>query len=374
MAQPVEDIENHGKDLDDVPEPDPVGFWERKQRELVTSQIDYNLESVAQLVRDKVIDLSPKYQRRFRWDPVRQSRLIESFLMNTPVPPVFLNEDEYGKYSVIDGKQRLNAIYEFMQGRLKLDGLKVFSDVNGLTYDKLPAPLQTHARLRASIRAIIILRQSDQDIKIDVFQRLNTGGVPANAQEIRNSAYPGPLNNLILELSEDKRFHRLLGVRDKDASTIYREMRDAEFVLRFFTFKDQWQTFTSAMARAMDQYMVDHKNAGEAEIKSLRESFNSTLDVVEAAFGDHAFQRWQTTDGKWRGQVLAALFDAEMFAAQGLDASKIAARRADVDAAMKALFDDRDFDKWIRSGTNTPAFFKARIGKVRGILEDAAAG
>jgi len=110
-----QDLEESDDILDFV-EPESVGFWEKKQRELVTNTVDYNLSTLSTLIKDKVIDLDPEYQRRERWDAQRQSRLIESFLMNVPVPPVFLNEDEYGSYSVIDGKQRLTAIHEFLRG------------------------------------------------------------------------------------------------------------------------------------------------------------------------------------------------------------------------------------------------------------------
>ncbi len=90
-----------------------VDFLEKKQRELITSTIDYNLESLFQLIKKRTIDLAPKYQRRFRWDEKRKSKLIESFLMNVPIPPIFLNEDDYGKYSIIDGKQ-MCTVHDFM--------------------------------------------------------------------------------------------------------------------------------------------------------------------------------------------------------------------------------------------------------------------
>ena len=198
----------------------PINFWEKKQRELLTSVVDYNLSTLSGLIDSKDIDLSPTYQRRFRWDNVRQSRLIESFLMNVPVPPVFLNEDKYGQYSVIDGKQRLTAIHAFLKGRLVLSGLEVFSDINGLNFDQLPSPLQTVIRTRPTVRSVIILRQSDEDVKFEVFNRLNTGGAHLNAQEIRNSTHPGVLNTRILELSVNKKFHKLLGVKIKEKSAL----------------------------------------------------------------------------------------------------------------------------------------------------------
>src|SRR3954451_18766830 len=101
------DLEESEEQLDEqYASEDPLGFWEGKQRDLLTSAVDYNLRSLAALVRSRQIDMSPRYQRRNRWAADRKSALIESFLMNVPVPPIFLNEDEYGHYSVIDGKQR----------------------------------------------------------------------------------------------------------------------------------------------------------------------------------------------------------------------------------------------------------------------------
>jgi Protein of unknown function DUF262 len=368
LRREVEDFDS----LDTV-QPDPVGFWEDKQRDLVTSVVDYNLETLAGLVQGNTIDLSPRYQRRFRWDAVRQSRLIESFLMNVPIPPVFLNEDEYGHYSVIDGKQRLRAIVEFLRGSLKLKGLKVFSDINGSRFEDLPETLQNVIRTRASIRAVIILRQSDSDIKYEVFQRLNTGGVRLNPQEIRNSSWSGSLNDLILDLSEEPLFHAILGIKDKSRSGIFKEMRDAEFVLRFLTFRENWATFSGGMMRHMDEYMRDSQHASEDKIKELRLDFLNTLALVRAALGENAFRRWEPERQAWRRQVLAALYDAEMFALRGRNLEAVTKHQAAIADGLKALFSDEEFQKSISAATNTPALFKSRIERVSSMF-DAALG
>jgi hypothetical protein len=158
--------------------------------------------------------------------------------MNVPIPPIFLNEDEYGRYSVIDGKQRLSAVKNFLSNNLVLQNLEIFSDINGNKFNDLPIKLRSIIRTRPTIRAIIILRQSDPDLKYEVFHRLNTGGASLNPQEIRNNAFHGPLNDLIMKLSESGSFHKALRIKNKYRSVIYQEMRDAEFVLRFFAFKD----------------------------------------------------------------------------------------------------------------------------------------
>lgn len=376
LALAVETAESSPRDFeDDAPsliedeaDDDPVDFWERKQRDLVTSVLDYNLETLSSLIQSGKIDLSPEYQRRGRWNADRQSKLIESFLMNVPVPPIFLNEDEYGQYSVIDGKQRLTGIHEFMRGRLRLRGLKVFGEINGRNIDDLPPSLQSVIQTRANVRAVIILRQSDQDVKFLVFQRLNTGGVKLNPQEIRNSTWPGPLNNMILELSTDPTFHDVLGISDRKRSAIFREMRDAEFVLRYFTFRDSWETFSGGMARQMDTYMVENQRTSEAGLAERKEDFLATLGVVKAAFGEHAFQRWMPERDLWRRQVVAALYDAQMFACRGLDAAVVGTHRDAILNRTRELFDDDDFRKAVDAATNTPALFRTRIRKVKELL------
>ena len=157
-------------------------------------------------------------------------------------------------YRGIDGKQRLSAIHEFITGNLTLKGLLVFKDLNDLNFFDLPIEFQNSLKIRATVRAIIILRQSDKDIKYEVFQRLNTGGVRLNAQEIRNSAFPSLLNDKILDLSEDKFFHKILGIKSKTKSRIYQEMKDAELVLRFFALKDTYSNYNGGLKNILDNY------------------------------------------------------------------------------------------------------------------------
>ncbi|OGF65855.1 MAG: hypothetical protein A2Y62_10505 [Candidatus Fischerbacteria bacterium RBG_13_37_8] len=284
--------------------------------------------------------------------------------MNVPVPPIFLNEDSYGKYSVIDGKQRLIAINEFMEGRLILKGLEVFSDINGLSFDKLPSKLKQVLRTRPTVRSIIILRQSDSDVKYEVFQRLNTGGVSLNPQEIRNSVYGGSLNDLIQKLSENDKFHKLLGVVKKESSSIYKAMRDAEFVLRFFTFKNRWQKISGSMKRLMDEFMHKNRNASSKKLKELEREFLVTIEVVEKAFGKYSFKRWLPKYNRWRNQILASLYDAEMFACTRFSAEEVDGKQDYIVKQLKLLFEDDSFRESIEVGTNAPVRFRKRITNI----------
>lgn len=333
-------------------------FWEKKQKELITSTVDYNLGSIA----DLKVDLSPKYQRRNRWDNNRKSKLIESFLMNVPVPPIFLNEDQYGKYSIIDGKQRITSIKSFFDNTLKLEGLSVFSELNGKFFKDLPSVFQDVIKTRPNLRAITILRMSDKDIKHEVFQRLNTGGMALNPQEIRNNAFPGNLNNLLLELSENELFHKMLGIKNKEKSRIYKEMKDVEFVLRFFAFWDNWNSYSGNMKLTLDNYMEDKKDIPEKEVERLRTGFLNTIEKVYSLFGEFSYKRWQVEKGMWRKQVLAALYDAQMFAVKDHTKSDLAKNSTKILNKYKKLFNENTpFRKAIDSATNNPGPFQDRI-------------
>lgn len=348
-----------------------VNFLEKKQRELLTSTIDYNLESLTNLITKRVIDLEPKYQRRFRWDDQRKSKLIESFLMNIPVPPIFLNEDDFGRYSVIDGKQRLSAINDFITGKLILKDLEVFKDLNGLNMFDLPIEFQNSVKIRATVRAIIILRQSDKDIKYEVFQRLNTGGVKLNAQEIRNSAFPGLLNDKILDLSEDKHFQKILGIKSKAKSRIYQEMKDAELILRFFALRKTWTSYGGGLKIILDEFLDRNKTLKEDEVLQLEKDFKSTLNLVESIFGiDGVFRRWIPQSSKWKQQISAPIYDMQMLAFYGKNKERLIAQKEAILDEFKLLFsNDKIFLESIESSTASPQKFLYRINKLKEIVE-----
>jgi hypothetical protein len=171
-----------------------------------------------------------------------------------------------------------------------------------------------------------------------------------------------------MELAESKIFHSALGITNKYRSAIYQEMRDAEFVLRFFTFKDDWEIFTGGVKRRMDHFMEANRNPDTEALNSFRTSFFKTLDVVTSVFGEHAFHRWMPERQSWRHHVLAALYDAQMFACQHYDPEQLVPYRDEIVAAFKLLFSDEAFRRSIDAATNTPSYFKDRSRRLRDLL------
>lgn len=191
---------------------------------IVTEQARYPLAGILQMLQETKPDeagkstprylLDPEYQRRHRWSDERKSRLIESFLLNVPVPPVFLYERDLARFEVMDGRQRLTTLSDFYSDKFALVGLEYWPDLDGRRYTTLPSKVRDGID-RRYISSIILLQETANTegqaamLKKLVFERLNSGGVKLGSQETRNAIYSGPLNTLCLQLSENQSFRRL---------------------------------------------------------------------------------------------------------------------------------------------------------------------
>jgi hypothetical protein len=346
-----------------------VAPWSTSSREIFTNTIDYGLESIRNLVSEKILDLNPIYQRRERWSTDRKSALIESFLMSVPIPPVFLNEDELGEMTVIDGKQRLLAIHNFLDNKLTLSGLTYYPELNGKTYKTLDSQIKSFLRTRSSIRAIIILNKSPQDIKYEVFHRLNQG-IALNAQEVRNNAFAGPLNDLINDLSINPLLHQMLLVKNRNTDSTYLQMKDSELVLRFFTFKDSWKSVARRLNEGLDAYMDQNSSASKTMINQLQSHFLETLNNVYSCFGENAFKRWMPKTSVWRNQALVTIYDAQMIACYKQKLKPTINQKIQFTEKFQELCSTPDFDKYFRTDTTTPLYLRKRVELVRTIIGD----
>ncbi len=340
-------------------EKETIARFTKAQDSLVIQQSDFSLLAISQMVGNKSIDISPHYQRRDRWSLEKQSALIESFLLNVPVPPVYLSEDDYGTYSVIDGKQRISAICDFLSGKLKLKALKEFDGLIDKTFDELPMQLKNALTIRPYIRVITLLRQSDPSLKYEVFLRLNTGGEKLKPQEIRNVAYSGKLNDLLFQLAENPILKSQLKITN-DKSTAYRNMDDVEHVLRFFTIQDDWKNIGGKLSEQMDNYMLKNRNIDPTALENL---FNKSINGCQNIWGEYVFKKF-INNANWREQFISPLFDAQMVAVSVLTTMQISAlvlKRGEVCEKTKELFNDEKFVKSISQSTNNSSAIESRI-------------
>jgi len=345
------------------------------QNRLVFQSSDLSLESIANMVEAEAINIKPKYQRRERWDKTKQSALIESFLLNIPVPPVFLAEDEYGKYSVIDGKQRITSIYNFISLAQPLQKLEKFIEVENLTFNELPSQLNNALKIRPYVRVITLLKQSDPSLKLEVFNRLNTGGDSLLPQEIRNAAYGGEFNDSLIKLSAHPFLRKQFNLdndKTRENSKLYREMLDVEYVLRFFTLRDTWNSFSGNMRVAMDKYMERNYLDNATNLVKLESIFNDTLEVCEIIWGDEAFQR---PDG--RKEIIQGIFDVQtvslsFFVEENKD-DLIAKKDIIRDLFERQYKSDSEFENSIRQFTSNIKQVNYRISTMNSLISQAIA-
>jgi hypothetical protein len=343
------------------------------QNGLVLQSSDLSLGAISTMVAKSTIDVSPTFQRRDRWQSIAQSRLIESFLLNIPVPPVYLSEDSGGTYSVIDGKQRITAIHQFMTGGLALSGLEVLHKLNGLRITDFPASISNSLDVRPYVRTVTLLRQSNERVRYEVFLRLNIAGVPLSPMEIRKVAFRGRYCDMIFSEAENEFLKRQLKIKTMESSA-YQKMIDAELVLRFLALRETWQKFSGDYRDAMDRHMERHHQLKGEEVEIAANSFRRAMHFCERLWGSHAFHR-PDGDG-WRNQALAGVYDSEMVAVHALpdDILEVACSKTQaVLQETRRLFEsDQEFTAAATIATNTPSRVKYRVETMKNLIVKVA--
>lgn len=294
--------------------------YKNSQLKIVRTSVDYSTDQLLLMIRENQINMSPLYQRRNRWDQRQKSRLIESLLLNIPIPPLFLYEYEYGSYEVMDGRQRLEALHDFLTDSLRLKGLEYWTEIEGLIYSELPKVFQMGIR-RRTVGAIILLAESDGTIKVEndvrmiLFERLNTGGVRLNPQELRNALYQGSFNNLIVELSAHPLFRRVWDIPQEGdpkllENSMYAAMGDCDLVLRFFAIREVILEVRSGSLRLLlDGCARDNQHLNSVDIEDCRNIFMQALVTSFKVFGAANCFRLPHT-----GRLSKSLYDASMVA------------------------------------------------------------
>ncbi len=349
-----------------APEPPLEQKYKLQMRQIVSQKIELPISALKGMIEAQ-IKLNPDFQRRDRWTQDKQSRFIESIIMNVPIPPVFLGEDEYGDYTVLDGRQRLTAIYEFLRNTYVLKNLEVWSELNGLRYSDLEKKQLDRAVTRRFVPAVVILKESSPEVKYDVFDRLNTGGVVAEPMEIRNAVFPGSFNRQLHTLSADPTFCRLWRIPlepDKRFSDpIYSRMRDLELVLRFFALRDHEAMeirFKDFLSEFMDLRNEAYHN--DPALPAADEaSFSRAVSNSFRVFGDDAFRKPLATGEL--GNKSAPLADAVMVGLSAAVPEELTPARCEkIVAGVRALcVENGEFQKAIGTGTNGKGAIKTRI-------------
>lgn len=283
---------------------DLISEIEDKIKTVRTKSLDLSFNELLDMYKDGELIINPEYQRLFRWSESQQSRFIESLLLEMPIPPIFVIEEEEGTYELIDGLQRVSSYIHFRgehpdyQGEdedsetprfLRLDSCDICDSLNGLEYKDLPTTLQIRLK-RNFIRVEVLRKESDARLRYHMFKRLNTGGSKLSDQEVRNCTIrllSPEFNNFLIECSQHTSFKKCISMVSKEK---IEQKYDQELVLRFFAIKNLQERYVhdvgSYLTECMEYFSTGPDNF---DYQNERAIFQSTFDILSKTLGDEAF-------------------------------------------------------------------------------------
>ena len=231
----------------------------------------------------------PPFQREFVWTHTQASRFIESLLIGLPVPGIFMfKEPDTRKLMVVDGQQRLRTLQCFHDGVLRgreFSLLGVSEEFSGKTYKSLSAEDQRD--LDDSILHATIFQQdrpgNDRSSIYSIFERLNTGGIPLQPQEIRACVYRGKLNELLSGLAVNPHWKKVYG----PASI---RKKDEEVILRFFALHHSMEEYERPMKKFLNDFMEGHRDLDDGLCEQFRSRFEGTIKTVAEVLGPEALR------------------------------------------------------------------------------------
>ena len=315
---------------DDIEAENEVEPYEHiKERKVVIQPYDYAVRTLVDMIIEGDLILEPDYQRKYQWDDVKASRFIESIALNIPVPVVYLAEEKDGAFSVIDGQQRLTSLFRFIKATeienlfpdselkpLKLSGLKIISEINGKEYLELDRVLRSNIAKRA-IRCIVVLNESDEALKFEVFERLNTGSASLSDQEVRNCVYRGSYNELLKELSRYEKFVELISLPEQDAKS----MKAVELVLRFLAYKELTGTseYSDNYSEYLNLHMEENREISTPRAENIQNLFYETVDLIYDVLGPGtAFRKPKNqadpNEGFFQNRINGSIYESQMVA------------------------------------------------------------
>jgi hypothetical protein len=354
---------------------------EKKVGEVRTDAFDLSFGEMISLYKatPREFEISPDFQRFFRWTEEQQSRLIESILLELPIPQIFVIENEDGVIELIDGLQRISSVIHFIEPSLleapnntplTLQGCDIITELDDKSFEELPLSLRLRIK-RSSVRAVVIKRQSTPTLRYSMFKRLNTGGSALSAQEIRNctSRMAGKagadLYGFLQKCSQQPDFVSCtdtLSVMERD------QRQDEELVLRFFALKNAQTLFRGHIRDWLDDYM-EKVIFGDRPFSYLEEerSFTRVFRFLNTVIGDGAFVKYR--EDKPIGGLAPAYFEAvSVGTSRALDAIETTVPSGTAKAKIVETLQSEEFRAQVGPGANTMPKLGRRVELIQNAL------
>jgi hypothetical protein len=354
-----------------------------------TRSLDLSFNEILDMCKAGELDINPDYQRLFQWSEGARSRFIESLLLEMPVPPIYVVEEEQGRYLLIDGLQRISS-YLHLRGaltathldppvhpgeRLTLVDCDIVEELNGKTFDELGTALQIRLK-RAFVRVEVVRKGSDPRFKYHMFKRLNTGGQLLTDQQVRNCTIrllDPKFNDFVAELSRTESFRQTTEAMSEQSRL---GAFDQELVLRFLAMKNYRHAFKHDLGDFLTEYMEKVSDPTEAlpfDFDHERENFERTFAVLNNTLSDQAFAYANKSRTRLTHGFSVYHFEAITLGVQGRVNSFNPNDMKQMEGLKQVLMDvklDPEFIKLTTGGgKNSPGQLAERISFVQGRVE-----
>ena len=328
-----------------------------------------NLGSLLEQLEYNEIDLQPEFQRESDvWTQVKKSRLIESVLLGLPLPSFYFSEDpETNKLLVVDGLQRLCAFSDFcITKKLKLKGMQFLTGLEGWTYDKLD---RTQIRRIKSLKVTLntLRKNTPQRVKLVIFQRVNTAGVPLTSQEMRNALYQKKATDLLKRMVKLDSFRKATGGKIPS-----KRMTDCDFANRFVAFYLYRKEYDGNLDEFMGDALENINRMSQQEIDSIHDTFDRSMTICYRLLGNTAFKRPDPQKPNIFLKTNKAIFEVLSVSIAQLSENEqeiLVQRKARFQNEIYSLFMNEDFIKSITSGTAKTPQVEYRHTKVQQLIK-----
>lgn len=341
--------------------------------DLAVTGTDWTVETLVNQIKKGNIQLDPSFQRRDAWNQKVKSRFIESLFLGLPIPQIILAEqkNKKGKFIVIDGKQRLLSLQQFVlpsqnEKPLRLTGLEILSQFNRLSYSDVENGLyfnEIDAFNNQTIRTVVIKNWKSVEVLYLLFLRLNTGSIKLSPQELRQALYPGAFISFVnKESSGNKKLQRMLNIKKADF-----RMRDVEILIRYYAFAFYASDYSGSMQGFLDATCEKLNKSFEMrqeEINKALVAFNTAVDLTYKVFSEaSAFKKYNGE--KYEDKYNRAVIDVMLYYFSQLTDNDIDSRQSsEIRSAFEHLCtSDSSFLSAIESTTKSLSSVHYRFKK-----------
>ncbi|WDF65049.1 DUF262 domain-containing protein [Flavobacterium sp. KACC 22763] len=351
-------------EFDDIISDDEVIEIPHEVRKINTQAYDKSVSDIVRMIEDGDINLNPEYQRNYIWDNKKSSLLIESIILNVPIPVIYVSQEEDDSWTVIDGLQRLNSLYRYFQRDYKLSGLEILTELNKSDIKTLN-PKAVRVLKNGLLRIIVISHDSHPEIKYDVFMRLNTGAVKLNDQELRNCLYRGSLNDKLKNIVAKPNILKLFNLESP-----HNRMADCELILRFLSLLDNYDktndhinNYKGRMKNFINEYLLKYKNLNADALKRLDDMIEDTSKTIIEIYTVNAFKRFNS-EGQYESTLNRSLMDILFISTTVLPSDRLLKNKDKIFARYKELvINDTEFRNSVTIGTSDTKVLNYRLNR-----------